>query len=73
MDGLRVYYAKVKPVRQRQILYDSTYTWNLKNKTSYLVILTQYNKKEKDSHIKNKLVVTNEEREKGRDKIGVRD
>ena len=51
MDGLRVYYAKVKPVRQRQILYDSTYTWNLKNKTSYLVILTQYNKKEKDSHI----------------------
>ena len=47
--------------------------WNLKNKTSYSLILTQYNKKEKDSHIKNKLVLTNEEREEGRDKIEVRD
>ena len=59
--------------RERQILYDTIYMWNLKNKTSYSLILTQYNKKEKDSHIKNKLVVTNEEREEGRDKIEVRD
>ena len=43
--------------------------WNLKNKTSYSLILTQYTKKKK-THIKNKLVVTNEEREEGRDKMG---
>ena len=34
-DGLGGYYAKWnKSDRQRQILYDITYMWNLKNKTN---------------------------------------
>ena len=33
MDGPRDYYAKSnKPVREGQIPYDLTYTWNLMNK-----------------------------------------
>ena len=35
MDGLRGYYAKWnKSDKERQILYDFTYMWNLKNKTN---------------------------------------
>ena len=35
MDGLGEYYAKWnKSDRERQILYDITYMWNLKNKTN---------------------------------------
>ena len=35
MDGLGGYYAKWnKSHRERQILYDITYMWNLKNKTN---------------------------------------
>ena len=35
MDGPRGYYAKWnKADRERQIPYDFTYTWNLKNKTN---------------------------------------
>ena len=46
MDGLGGNYAKWnKSDRGRQILYDSTYMWNLKNKTS------EYNKKETHSQI----------------------
>ena len=34
MDGARGYYAKQnKSVRERQIPYDFTHTWNLRNKT----------------------------------------
>ena len=41
MDGLEEYYAKWnKSDRERQILYDTTYMWNLKNTAS------EYNKKE---------------------------
>ena len=44
--GLGGHYAKWnKSDRERQILYDITYMWNLKNKTS------EYNKKEADSQI----------------------
>ena len=33
MDGPREHYAKLnKPVRERQIVYDFTYMWNLMNK-----------------------------------------
>ena len=33
MDGSRVYYAKLnKSIRERQIPYDFTYMWNLRNK-----------------------------------------
>ena len=34
VDGTRRYYAKrKKSVRERQILYDLTHMWNLRNKT----------------------------------------
>ena len=34
MDGARVFYAQGnKSVRERQILYDFTHMWNLRNKT----------------------------------------
>ena len=34
MDGARVYYAKQsKSVKERQISYDFTHMWNLRNKT----------------------------------------
>ena len=34
MDGTRLYYAKRnKSVRKRQISYDLTHMWNLRNKT----------------------------------------
>ena len=35
MDGLGGYYAKWNKLdRERHILYDITYVWNLKNKTN---------------------------------------
>ena len=37
MDGLGEHYAKLnKPDRERQILYDITYMWNLKYDTNEL-------------------------------------
>ena len=50
-----------------QILYDITYMWSLKNRTS------EYNKKEADSQIENKLVVNRREKEGERVKIRVGD
>ena len=43
-----------------------SFIWNLKNKTNY-----EYNKKEIDSYIKSKLVVTIGERKGGRGNIEV--
>ena len=37
VDGARAYYAKQnKSVRERQILYDFTHMWDLRNKTDEL-------------------------------------
>ena len=48
MDGLRGYYAKWnKSDRERQMLYDITYVWNLKK----IQQTNEYNKKEADSQI----------------------
>ena len=47
MDGGRECYAQQnKSVRERQIPYDFTHTWNLRNKTS-----KQVGKKEKNQEI----------------------
>ena len=43
---------------EREILYDVTYMWNLK-----IQLTSYYNKKEANSVIENKLVVTSKERE----------
>ena len=53
------YYAEEnKPGREIQILYDITYLWNLKNKTS------EYDKKRgRLTDIENKLMVTSGEKE----------
>ena len=53
------YYAEEnKPDREIQILYDITYLWNLKNKTS------EYDKKRgRLTDIENKLMVTSGEKE----------
>ena len=48
----------------RQILHNITYTWNLKIKQ-----IREYNKKETDSDVENKLVATSGEKEGGRCKI----
>ena len=58
MDGLKGHYAKCnKSDTERQILYDITDMWNLKNTTS------EYNKKRSRlTDIENKLVVTSGER-----------
>ena len=66
MDGPKEYYTKSD--RERQILYDITYMWNLKNKKIKSIYKT-----ETDSDIENKLMVTKGEREAGRDKLEVRD
>ena len=51
MDGPRDYPTSwSKSERERQILYDITYMWNLKNSTSELMYKT-----ETDSDIENKL------------------
>ena len=47
MDGFGGYYAKWnKSDRERQILYDITYMWNLKTQQT-----SEYKKKEADSQI----------------------
>ena len=35
--------SEVKPHRERQILYDSIYMWNLKNDTNELIYITKTN------------------------------
>ena len=55
-------------VRERQILYDITYMWNLKNNTNESIYKT-----ETDSQTENNLMVTSGEREEERDKLGVWD
>ena len=51
-------------VRQRQTLYDITYTWNLKNQINESI-------HETDSDQENKLMVTKKEKEGRKDKLGV--
>ena len=58
----------MKEVRKRQILYNIIYTWNLKSNTNECPFKT-----ETDSDIENKLVVTKEEMEWGRHKLGIWD
>ena len=42
MDGLREYHTNwSKSGRERQILYDITYTWNLKNNTDESIYKTK--------------------------------
>ena len=43
MDGLKNVLCEVKQVRERQMLYDITYTWNLKEQNKNRLIDT-YNK-----------------------------
>ena len=52
-----------KSATEWEILYDVTYMWNLK-----IQLTGYYNKKEANSDIDNKLVVTSREREVGRGK-----
>ena len=55
MDGARGYYAKGnKSVRERQIPYDFTYMWNLKN-------IRNEQTKLKQTHRGNKLMVVSGE------------
>jgi len=49
--------SEVSPT-ERQMLYDITDTWYLKNLQT-----SEYNKKEADSDIENKVVVTSREKE----------
>ena len=61
MDGVREYYAKQsKSVRKRQILYDFTHMWNLRNKINYHEKKREENQ-ETDSTMENKLMVTRRE------------
>ena len=70
VDGPRDYHTKwSKSDRERQILYDITYIWNLKNNTSECI---QQNRN-RPTDIENKLVITRWDREHGRDKLGVWD
>ena len=60
MDGLGEHYAKSD--RERQILFDITYMWNLKK----IQQTSEYNKKSSRlTDTENKLVVTRGEREGG--------
>ena len=64
MDGFGGHDGKWnKSAMEREILYDVTYMWNLK-----IQLTSYYNKKEANSVIENKLVVTSKEREVGRGK-----
>ena len=59
MDGPRKYYAQWNKSRQkRQILYDITYVWNLKNNTNKCICETETN----STDVKNVLTVTKWER-----------
>ena len=67
MDGLGGYYAKWnKSERERQILDDIIYMWNLKS------TINQWKQQKRNviPDMKNKLVVTSGERENRRDVIG---
>ena len=56
--------------REIQILYDTTYMWNLKNTKKQI---SEYNKKEIFTGIENRLVFTSEEGESRRGNVGVGD
>ena len=59
MNGLRDYCTKwSQSDRERQLLYDITYAWNLKNNTNGLT-------KQKQTHIENKRMVTKGEGREG--------
>ena len=58
-------------VRERQIPYDITSVWNLKYDTNELIYETGKIKRQKDTDIKDKLMVTRGGRRCGRDKLGV--
>ena len=61
VDGPRDYHTKWrKSDRERQIPYDITYKWNLKNSTNELIYKTKT-----DSQTENKLMVTKGEGGKG--------
>ena len=74
MDGPRDYYPKwSKPDRERQISYDITYMWNLKEKKKRYKWAYLQNRN-RPTDIENKLTVTKEERGgEGSDKLGVGD
>ena len=57
MDLEDIMLSEVSPT-ERQMLYDITDTWYLKNLQT-----SEYNKKEADSDIENKVVVTSREKE----------
>ena len=68
MDGPRDYHTKwSKPDRERQLLYDITYTWNLKNSTNEHIYKTGT-----DSQIQ-KTNLWLPKGKVGRDKLGVGD
>ena len=54
-------------VRQRQILYDITYMWNIKNNTGKSIHKTETQSQ------KQKNMVTQEEKEWERNKLGIQD
>ena len=57
MDGARKYNVKQnKSIRERQILYDFTYMWNLRNKTDG----HRGRKKEKEREAHHKRLLTRE-------------
>ena len=68
MDRLGGHGQRNKSDRERQILYDITYMWTLKNTTNINKTITN---RSRLTDMENKLVVASGEREKGRDNIGV--
>ena len=58
MDLKGIILSEIKSDRERQILYEIIYMWNLKNKTT-----SEYSKKNRFTDIENKLVVTSGGRE----------
>ena len=65
MDGPRGYYAKWNQSdRERKILYDSSYMWNVKNKTD------KHSKTATVIDIENKYVVAREEEGEDRKEMG---
>jgi len=58
MDLKGIILSETKSDRERQILYEIIYMWNLKNKTT-----SEYSKKNRFTDIENKLVVTSGGRE----------
>ena len=60
--------SEISQTEKRQIVYDITYIWNLKNKTNQFVFKEKRNR---FTDFENKLVVASVEMKVGRDKIGV--